>query len=308
MTPELADKTIQDALCTMKENHEVEIGFFGGSFTGIEKNVQEACLKVAYKYVKNGDVKSIRVSTRPDYISHECVEFLKSYGVDLIELGAQSMDDDVLLQNRRGHTSADTERASSVIKSAGLKLGLQMMTGLLGDTDEIAIETAKKIISLSPDCVRIYPTLVLKGTYLADLFLRKEYVPQTLDAAVSLCARLKQEFDKTNIPVIRMGLLSSDSINLDKEVLAGPYHPAFGELVLSEICFQKLRNVVTSNAELFVNPKSVSFVLGCNKKNVKKMHELGFKIDIVQDNSVSPYEIFVKHKKGGDVCVLKGLK
>lgn len=286
VTAKKADEIIMNSLKTVPENSDVEIGFFGGSFTGIEKELQEELLLVAQKYVNNGEVKSIRLSTRPDYIDAEIVKMLKSYGVTTVELGAQSMDDEVLKLNRRGHLSTDTVNASEIIKSEGLKLGLQMMTGLYGDTREKCLKTAEEIIALEPDCVRIYPTLVLKDTYLDELFSLGKYVPQSLDDAVSLCADLRLMFDKENISVIRMGLMSSDNINPEKDVSAGPFHDAFGELVLSEIYFRNLKKEIKKDSTILVNPKSVSAFVGDKKKNIKKMEESGYKIKFKQDKKI----------------------
>ncbi len=288
VTPELADKIIRDSLKTIKENENIEIGYFGGSFTGIEEKLQEELLKTAYKYIKSGDVNSIRVSTRPDYIDKNKVDMLKIYGTETVELGAQSMDDSVLLANRRGHTSYDTVSASKTILSGGLKLGLQMMTGLYKDTNQGSINTAQELINLSPSCVRIYPTLVLKGTYLEELYKNSEYKPQTLEEAVCLCADLKDMFFSENIPVIRMGLMSSDNINPDNDVVAGPYHPSFGELVQSKIYLKKLIKNVKKDCTIEVNPKSVSAFVGNKKCNIYELKKLGFDVNFVQNDKVLP--------------------
>ena len=286
VTAKKAEEIIENSLKTLPENSDVEIGFFGGSFTGIELSLQKELLAAAKKYVDSGKVNAIRLSTRPDYIDIDIVKMLKSYGVTTVELGAQSMDDEVLKLNRRGHKSEDTIEASKIIKDAGLKLGLQMMTGLYGDTNEKCIETAKKIIELKPDCVRIYPTLVLKDTYLHELLSKGEYNPQSLENAVSLCADLKLMFEKENITVIRMGLMSSDNINPEKDVVAGPFHDAFGELVLSEIYFKNLKDKIQKDSEVLVNPKSISAFIGDKKKNIKRMEESGIKIKFLQDENV----------------------
>ena len=290
VTPQKADEIINDSLKTVPKGANVEIGFFGGSFTGIEKELQLQLLSVAYGYVKEGSVTSVRLSTRPDYIDAETVSMLKAYGVTTVELGAQSMDDGVLAANHRGHTSQDTVRASELIISGGLKLGLQMMTGFLEDTVKKSRETAKQIIDLTPSCVRIYPTLVLKGTYLAKLYEAGKYVPQSLEEAVVLCAGLKQMFDQNNIAVIRMGLMSSDNIRPENDVVAGPYHPAFGELVQSELNFCRLKEAVHQDCLIAVNPRSLSAFVGNNKANIKKMKQLGYTIKFVQDETVLPQE------------------
>ena len=288
VTPELAKKIIEDSLKTLPKHSSVEIGFFGGSFTGIEHSLQEKLLAVAHSYIQSGKVHAIRLSTRPDYISTEIVDMLKCYVVTTVELGAQSMRDDVLKLNLRGHTNEDTIRASEMIKDASISLGLQMMTGLLGDTYESAVETAREMIVLSPSCVRIYPTLVLKGTHLHTWYQQGLYAPQTLDEAVYLCAELKEMFDVSAIPVIRMGLMASDNIHPDKDVVAGPYHPSFGELVQSELYFRAIKKEINGDAKLAVHPKSISAFIGNKRKNIERFRKMGVSLQIVQSEKVSP--------------------
>ena len=163
-----------------------EIAFFGGSFTAINREYMLRLLKTASKYVKNGTVNGIRISTRPDAIDREILSLLKEYNVTAIELGAQSLNDRVLKLNNRGHSSNDVVKSSKLIKEFGFELGLQIMTGLYGDNDNSAVKTAQKVIEIKPDTVRIYPTIVLKDTDLAALYADGIYKPQTLDAAVNL--------------------------------------------------------------------------------------------------------------------------
>lgn len=287
VSPLLAEEKIIKALSTIKEDAVVEIGFFGGSFTGIDISLQKAFLSVAQKFLQAGKVHAIRLSTRPDYMDETITDMLKSYGVTTVELGAQSMDNAVLQANMRGHTKEDTIRASRIIRGAGLKLGLQMMTGLKGDTDQTCIATAKEIMDLEPSCVRIYPTLVLKGTQLDDWYQKGEYKPQTLDEAVTLCATLKEMFDSKHIPVIRMGLMASDHIRPNADVVAGPYHPAFGELVQSELYFRAVSAEVKGNAEIAVHPKTISAFIGNNRNNINRFLELGFRIRFIPDENVA---------------------
>ena len=287
ITKEDVDEKIKSALITMPEGADcVEIGFFGGSFTGIERNTQNDFLQIAKKYKDEGKVQAIRLSTRPDYIDEDILNNLKLYGVTTVELGAQSMDDTVLSLNRRGHKSQDTIRASKMIKDASIGLGLQMMTGLYGDSDEKCKETLEKIISLRPECVRIYPTLVLKETHLAKLYKSGKYKPQTLDEAVSLCADLKERLDEENIKVIRLGLMASDNINTDSDVISGPYHPSFGEMVQSEIYLRKILKELDGDADILVNDKDISAFLGNKKKNLEKLKESGFNVQFVADKSI----------------------
>ena len=206
-TPQDVDKAVKTAL--KSKGFDYEIAFFGGSFTAIDREYMISLLKAANKYIKSNEVKGIRISTRPDCIDEEILDLLKEYGVTSIELGAQSMDDEVLLANRRGHTAKDVENASELIKSYGFELGLQMMTGLYKDSEEKAIKTAEKIIALSPQTVRIYPTVVLKGTYLADLYLSGEYKPLNADESAQLCAKLVLLFEKNNIKMYAPKLDSS---------------------------------------------------------------------------------------------------
>ncbi len=303
MTPALAKQTIENALTTIAEDSFVEIGFFGGSFTGIEKDLQKQFLEVAQGFLRKGNVHAVRLSTRPDYIDEETALMLKCYGVKTVELGAQSMDDRVLAMNHRGHTCQDTERAAKTITDAGLQLGLQMMTGLYGDTESTCIESARKMIALSPDCVRIYPTLVLRGTMLSRLYKEGAYQPRTLEQAVSLCADIKTLFDEANIPVIRLGLQATDNINPDKDVVAGPYHASFGELVQSELYFRKLKACVHADCDIAVHPSSLSAFLGNRKCNIEKFNQLGIRVRFIQDTAVMPGTFQLIRKKGGKLCV-----
>jgi len=298
ITKEDVDAQIKSALSTMPDNTEfVEIGFFGGSFTGIDKNTQSEFLEVAKCYKDAGLVQAIRLSTRPDYIDKEILKMLKEYGVTTIELGAQSMDDGVLAANRRGHKSEDTVCASRLIKEFGINLGLQMMTGLYKDTADTCRESLEKIISLRPDCVRIYPTLVLSGTYLAELFHSGVYKSQTLDEAVSLCADLKERLDEENIKIIRLGLMASDNINPDSDVISGPYHPSIGELVQSEIYLRRILKEMDCNADILVNERDISAFLGNRKSNVKKLSDSGFSVHFITDKSISRGEFKIIRKE-----------
>ena len=232
-------KTLSDVLQNMPSEKlsESEIAFFGGSFTAIDKDYMIELLEAAFDFVGEGKISGIRVSTRPDAINDEVLSILKKYKVTAIELGAQSMCDDVLFKNMRGHTSDDVVNASKLIKSYGFSLGLQMMTGLYGDSAEADIYTAERIIALNPNTVRIYPTVVLKDTYLGQLYEQGIYNPPALSETVSLCARLLDMFEENNINVIRVGL--HDEPGVKENFLAGAYHPALGELILSERFFQK---------------------------------------------------------------------
>ena len=246
-------------------------------------------LEEAKPFLDDGTFSGIRISTRPDAIDREVLSVLKEYGVTAIELGAQSTNDEVLLFNRRGHTKEDIINASLLIKEYDFSLGLQMMTGLYKSTDERDIETAKDIISLSPDTVRIYPTIVLENTRLAELLKSGEYISPTLDATVSLCAKLLEMFNENNIKVIRLGLHSGG--NVEEGYLSGPYHPAFGELCESEIYLKNIRkklleiyknenNSEIKNVTIYVNEKEISKATGQKGKNKESLLKDGFSVTI----------------------------
>lgn len=245
--------------------------------------------------------KGIRISTRPDCIDKEILTLLKNYNVTSIELGSQSMNDEVLLANDRGHTSKDVISASELIKKFGFSLGLQMMTGLYKSTVEIDKYTAQQFISLMPDTVRIYPTVILKGTKLESLYNSGEYVTQSLEEAVSLCSELLVEFDKAGISVIRLGLHHSES--LESEMVGGVYHPSFRELCESKILLNKLLELLENKDtqgvyEVLVSPKCVSKLIGNNKSNVKRLNELGYKIKIIQNGDIPNMEVVLNKTVG----------
>ncbi len=296
VTPDEADKTIKDALKTIDaDNSEVEIAFFGGSFTAIEESEQEALLRVAHKYVKSGEVSGIRLSTRPDCIWEQNLAMLKKYGVKSIELGAQSTDEEVLRLCRRGHGYEDIMKASELIKSHGFELGLQMMLGLPGDTREKSLKTARDIISLSPKTTRIYPTIVVRDSALEAMYRRGEYEPLELEEAVDLSAQIYQMFAQSGIEVLRMGLMTSEEMR-DDGAVAGPFHPSFGELVFSRIYLDKLRGIAKKcdgdEVVLRINPREISKVVGNKRKNIETVkNEHGVKIIVKCDESVERGEI-----------------
>lgn len=274
MTLKEAENTIKSHLETIekynpKGTYHAEIAFFGGSFTAIETEKQTELLKVAQSYVNSGRVHGIRCSTRPDSINDAILSNCKKYGVTAIELGVQSADDVVLELSERGHTFDDVVYASKLIKEYGIELGLQMMTGLPGDTFEKSLETAKKLASLSPKNVRIYPTLVMEGTRLMEMYEKGEYIPQSLSYAVRLAADIAQVFISENIEILRISLQTTDGVNA--KTVIGPYHEAFAELVYSEIEKRKLEAHIIennlSNCILEVETDKPSQVIGHNKSN-----------------------------------------
>lgn len=272
---------IEEHLKTLpKDNRYVEVAFFGGSFTGIEFKTQRELLSAAYEYVKRGDIDGIRLSTRPDYISNEILDLLSEYGVTTIELGVQSLDEVVLKASNRGHSEDTVIDAVNLIKKYEFKIGLQMMTGLPEDNDERSITTAKKIIDLKPDFVRIYPTLVIKDTFLEKMYLEGKYTPQTLEDAVRLCKQLLILFNEWNIPVIRIALAVTEEISPDGSVVAGPFHSAFRELVEAEIYYDKLEKLIKQgHSKFLVNNKEISKAVGNKRSNVIKAKQ-SFDVDI----------------------------
>ena len=305
LTPKEVKYTLEKAICDGVSPQNTEIAFFGGSFTALKREYMLSLLETARPFVDNGNFCGIRVSTRPDAIDEEVLEILQEYKVTSIELGAQSTDSQVLLLNHRGHTRDDIIKASELIKEKGFSLGLQMMTGLLGDTPEKSLKTAEDIISLRPDTVRIYPTIVLEGTYLGELYKKSEYKPQTIEEAVDICGKLLQRFHEENITVIRLGLHSGG--NVEEGYLAGPYHPAFGELCESKIYLEKARTVLSGkypvknenicslsqkrNITLFVNDHEISKMTGQKSVNKISLKRAGWEVSVKGMKTLKKYEI-----------------
>lgn len=268
-----------------KDTH-IEIGFFGGSFTGIENELQERYLAIANDFFIRKQIHGIRLSTRPDYIDNKVLDRLKRFGVTTIELGAQSLDDEVLHLSGRGHTISDVEKASELILSAGFKLGLQMMTGLPGDTVERSIHTAKQIVELGAHCSRIYPTLVIRGTELEQRWRKGEYQPQSLEEAVEISAILLEIFRDGGVEVIRVGLHPSEGILDGSELLAGPFHPAFRELVETHMWKKKLLPLMNqhpkgSNIRIPVQDTELRYAIGHDSSNRSMLENHFTKVEYV---------------------------
>jgi len=275
-----------DDVVNIVENHlhtipvnakEVEIAFFGGNFTAIERELQENYLSLVNPYIKKGKVNSIRISTRPDCIDRQVLTFLEKWGVKTVELGVQSLSDEVLKTSKRGYEVEDVFKACHLIKEQGFKLGIQLMPGLPGDDYSLAIETTQEVISLQPDMVRIYPTLVITDAYLEKMFQKGCYTPLTLQEAVSLCKDMLLKFQKEGINVIRIGLQPSEDLQSPGTVIAGPYHPSFGELVEQEIfrdqAMKIIENFFATNGpqkklRIFVHEKDISKMTGNKKSNI----------------------------------------
>ena len=252
-----------------------ELAFYGGSFTAIPQKKQLELLSAAREGIERGIIDSIRLSTRPDAIDETVLERLRAFGVETVELGAQSMDDEVLRLSGRGHTAADVRRAAKMVRDAGFSLVLQMMTGLPGDSGEQSLATAREIVSLRPDGVRIYPTVIVRDTALYELWKRGLYREHTVEDAVRLCARILPLFEAAGIPVLRLGLNPTDELS-GGDAVAGAYHPAFGELVRAHILLEKaetlLRDVEPgSRVTLAVQPRLLSQLLGQRRRNVSAL-------------------------------------
>ena len=290
---------IEKSLKTVDKNKEIQIAFFGGSFTGIDKEEMISYLKTAYFYIEKGYVSGIRISTRPDYIDKRILDILKKYGVNSIELGVQSMDNKVLSLCERGHTSKDVIDAVKLIKEYDFELVLQMMCNLYGSKHDDVFETGKKIAALKPDGVRIYPTMVIKNTALEQLYRSGKYIPENLENTVEICAKLYMLFYENNINVLRMGLYSDRELIEEGNIVAGCFHPSFGELVFSKIYLDKAKekirggNFKSKDIEIFVKPGSISKMAGNKKQNVTKiLQEFSIKsIKIKEDSTLSDFEV-----------------
>lgn len=260
-----------------------EIAFFGGSFTAIPRAYMLELLDTARAAVERFSVYSgIRCSTRPDRVDEEIVDILKRYGVTAVELGAQSMNEEVLLANDRGHTAEDVRKAAALIKQSGIELGLQMMTGLYKDTPERCLRTADEFIKLAPKTVRIYPTVILKKTRLGELFESGEYGSFSFDETVDLCAELLQKFERNGIRVIRLGLHASPGV--EREMLGGVYHPALREIVESRIVLKELTERLSAfpkgDYTIYTDKKNISRTVGQKRGNVRILSESGYNIDV----------------------------
>jgi histone acetyltransferase (RNA polymerase elongator complex component) len=261
---------IESWLGRNKKKLPVQVAFFGGSFTCMSLTEQEILLAQVAPYLGDGRVESIRLSTRPDCVDAKICKFLYNHGVRTVELGVQSFDDAVLSKSHRGHSASDSRRSASMIKESGFELGIQLMPGLPGDSWKIFSATLSETIRLQPDFVRIYPTVVVKDSGLEKLYKQGEFRPLSLGRAVSVAAKSVKRFDAAGIEVIRIGLQPSPS--LEESVVAGPYHPAFGELVQSRLWFLKFRRELNAladgkNLEIQISHRDLSAAIGMKKRN-----------------------------------------
>ncbi len=285
-------KTVQAYLSHPKrKTNGAEIAFYGGNFTGMAADYQVELLGFATPFIEGRDVHSIRISTRPDAIAEKTLDVLKKFRVTTVEIGAQSMVDEVLDFSRRGHTSLDVTAAVEMLKERGFKTGIHLMAGLPGDSRSGFEQTIVKTIALKPDMVRIHPTIVLQDTELAELFLNGSYRPLGMPDAIDMCKYALRRFGEADIPVIRVGLQTTREMEATGSVIAGPYHPAFRSLVEESIFFDTAsailadRNISEQEVIFSLSPNDVSFFLGQYNKNVQTLKDLYklTKINIIID-------------------------
>ncbi|VAW38012.1 Oxygen-independent coproporphyrinogen III oxidase [hydrothermal vent metagenome] len=280
ITPREVRAIIHLWLARSRKNREraVQVAFYGGSFTGLPRPRQQELLAAAAPFLERGEVHSLRLSTRPDYIDAGTVAFLKDYGVSIVELGVQSLDDQVLAAGNRGHSAQQTRDAIRLLRQGGLQVGAQLMTGLPAETSRSLMKTVREMAGLQPDFVRIYPVLVLQGSGLARLYEQGEYRPLSLGAAVIRAAWMKKYFAAYSIPVVRLGLQPGPA--LENALLAGPYHPAFGEMVNARLMLQRTRRLLAGvkagcRVTLTIADRDQSVFRGLKSANISRLEQLG---------------------------------
>ncbi len=282
-------------------NRRVQVAFYGGSFTGLGVAEQRCLLEAVQPFLSAGVVQEIRLSTRPDCLDRQRVQLLLDYGVTMVELGVQSLDGEVLYASGRGHGEQDVVDAFGLLQEYGMQTGGQLMVGLPGDTPQKSIQTCRKLIGMRPDCVRIYPTLVMEQTPLYGLYQAGAYQPWSLDKTVVVVARMKRLLDEAHIQVIRMGLQAGKS--LQDNMAAGPYHPAFGELVLSRLFFKAVRRAIFAAREdrdnpvqLIISTRDHSLFMGMQKENFQRLQRGGWlvNVDLCRSESQPRFQVAVK--------------
>lgn len=308
----MCDKLINEALSTVSPDDEVEIAFFGGSFTGIDFDYMVSLLDIAYNYVKCGRVSSIRCSTRPDYIDEKILDTLKRYGVKTIELGLQSTDSEVLSLTKRGHSFTDEVNACKLIVDYGFDLVGQMMIGLPGSTVDKEKETADFIINSGAKGVRIYPTVVFRDTELCQMTINGSYKPLSVDEAVERSSKVLEKFIEAGIEVIRIGLCASDNLISDDTYYAGPNHPALGELIQSELYYKKIVDQLKlidiekeTTLNIYVSAGSLSKAVGQRKRNKLRLLSIPFikNVRFIESNDIMAYEVLVRKENGDRKCI-----
>lgn len=306
--------TIESALSTIPAGSETEIAFFGGSFTGIDRALMIRLLETAEEYVRAGSVASIRLSTRPDYISPEILNILSRYSVKVIELGLQSMDDTVLLSCRRGHTAEVARAACRMVRDAGFELVGQMMIGLPASTPASEVQTAHKICDMGASAARVYPTVVFYDTPLCEMVADSSYTPLSVEDAVRRSAEVLRIFIKRNIPCIRIGLCAGEELADPDKVMAGPNHPALGELVWNEYYYREtvdaLRNadLLGRDVVLYVPEREISKIVGQRRCNIERLlRETDTRVRKIVGKKtlygIGPTSVFVKEQEEKQPCI-----
>lgn len=301
VTGEEVKKIADEYLTTIDHsNSTIEISFFGGTFTAIREEKQKELLEVARDLKEKGLVDKIRMSTRPDYISDYILMYLKEFKVDIIELGVQSLSQDILIASGRGHSVESVVEASKLIKKYGFTLGHQIMPGLPKDTFEKDILSVKKSIEMAPDIVRLYPALVIKDTPMEEMYNRGIYKPYSLEEAVDICRELYKLYNNAGIQVIRMGLQPTDTIREGGDIVAGPFHPSFRELVEGKLFVDKIKELLGEGREgiVNINPKDISKLYANKKIYFKKLLEEGYNIIVKTSEVIIRGEIAVSIKEG----------
>ncbi|MBU1195068.1 MAG: radical SAM protein [Proteobacteria bacterium] len=297
---------IEDYLQYKGSRKSVELAFFGGNFLGLPEEKIIELLEIIQPYIKENKIDSIRFSTRPDTISQSILDTIRPFNISAVELGVQSMNDDILKKNRRGHTCEDIISAISLLKKNGFKIGVQVMAGLPGDTQQDLLKSTRILAQLEPDFARIYPLMVLKGSLVEKWYRQGEYTPLSLDTAIGQVKQMYGIFSQAGIDVIRMGLQASDFMEDETKVIAGPWHPAFGHLVFSAMmydlackkidAYRDLKN--TGHLAIRLHPCSESRFRGNKNSNIinlkKKYPDLDF--SIVLDEAVSMNQVIVSEK------------
>lgn len=289
VTAQTVRDTINDYLETIKnKSATIEVSFFGGTFTGIREEKQRELLEIAKEFKDEKLIDKIRLSTRPDYIDHYILTYLKEYGVDIIELGVQSLDEDVLKKSGRGHSVQDVIEASKLIKEYNIVLGHQIMPGLPGDTFEKDINTTKASIEMKPDICRIYPSLVIKDTPMEKMYFSDQYRPYSLEEAVNISKVMYDMYRKNNVNVIRIGLQPTESINEGGDIVAGPFHPSFRELVEGSLIVDMILENMHDEKEavIHINSKDLSKLYANKKIYFNKLNENNKFIVVEQNDKI----------------------
>ena len=282
-------------------NRPLEVAFFGGTFTALPEKIQLELLAPLKPLLGSGEIRSVRISTRPDYIDAGRVAWLAEKGVRTIELGVQSLDDTVLAASGRGHTAAASLAAISCIKDAGVTAGVQLMPGLPGDTATSSLRSLERAIAGGADFFRIYPTVVLRGTELADRYAAGEFTPLPLGRGISLCKLLLQRAMQAEIPVIRIGLQADHGLN-DDSILAGCWHPALGQLVRSQLYADLVCRFVPPGRRItvFCRPERLSDVVGVRRGNVQRLADLGVQMSVAADATLKNEELAIQTEDSTD--------